>query len=51
MDGVSKRLYGQQETVRQFPRPGPLSLWLSQLIWIPFGLRFNCFTMAAVKRG
>jgi SAM-dependent methyltransferase len=50
MDRLSKRFYGHQETVRQFPRPGPLSLWLSQLSWIPFGLRFNCFTMAAVKR-
>jgi ubiquinone/menaquinone biosynthesis C-methylase UbiE len=34
---------------RQFPRPGPLSRAMSQSVWVPFGLRFNCFTMAGIK--
>ena len=51
MDGLSKQFFNKDEVIRQFPRPGPLSMWLSQLIWIPFGLRFNCFTIAAIKRG
>ena len=51
MDGMSKKFFNKDEVIRQFPRPGPLSMLLSQLIWIPFGLRFNCFTIAAIKRG
>jgi ubiquinone/menaquinone biosynthesis C-methylase UbiE len=32
-----------------FGRPGPLSRGMSQMAWIPFGLRFNCFTISGTK--
>ena len=38
------------ELVREFPHPGPLSRWMSQMAWITFGLRFNCFTIAGTKQ-
>lgn len=41
---------GYSDLVRKFPRPSALSCWMSQMIWIVFGLRFNCFTMAGIKQ-
>jgi hypothetical protein len=38
-------------SVPPFPRPSRASMALCQLMWVPFGLRFNCFTMAGIKRG
>jgi ubiquinone/menaquinone biosynthesis C-methylase UbiE len=32
-----------------FGRPGPLSRMMAQTAWVPFGLRFNCFTMSGTK--
>lgn len=44
--------YGSgDKTIRKFPRPSRLSCGLWQTLWIPFGLRFNCFTIAGTKRG
>ncbi len=50
MDMVSKRIIDSESSIVEFPRPGALSRCLSQTMWIPFGLRFNCFTMAGIKR-
>jgi ubiquinone/menaquinone biosynthesis C-methylase UbiE len=36
--------------VRSFPRPSRASCWLWQSMWVLFGLRFNCFTIAGRKR-
>jgi len=44
------KVAGHQKNIPPFPKPGPLSLWLCQLMWIIFGLRFNCFTMAGRKK-
>ncbi len=49
MDFVSKKLFPETEIIRKFPRPKWYSYWISQTMWIPFGLRFNCFTMVGVK--
>jgi len=52
-DGMVKlagSLGPKQGSVPPFPRPSLASCVLSQLIWVPFGLRFNCFTMAGVKK-
>ena len=40
----------ETNVVREFPKPGPLSRWMSQMIWVVFGRRFNCFTIAATKQ-
>jgi len=40
-----------QGDIRQFPRPNALSCVVTQLLWIPFGLRFNCFTISGTKLG
>ncbi|MCE3247455.1 MAG: Methyltransferase type 11 [Geminicoccaceae bacterium] len=39
------------EAVRVFPRPSRASCVFWQSMWIAFGLRFNCFTIAGMKRG
>ena len=39
------------ETVLRFPRPSSMSCIFWQTAWIPFGLRFNCFTISGTKRG
>ncbi|HEX5044809.1 MAG TPA: class I SAM-dependent methyltransferase [Candidatus Polarisedimenticolaceae bacterium] len=49
MAALSTRL-APEGAVTRFPRPGPLSRFLSQSAWIAFGLRFNCFTMSGTKR-
>lgn len=49
METISRR-FGPDEIVTHFPRPGPVSRFLSQSMWIAFGLRFNCFTMSGIKR-
>lgn len=41
---------GDAKTVRQFPRPSRFETQLVQSMWIPFGLRFNCFTLSGIKR-
>lgn len=48
---LASRLGLKQGEAAPFPRPGLFDLWLCQSMWIPFGLRFNCFTIAGVKRG
>ena len=44
-------LVGNDEIIRTFPRPIWFSSILWQTMWIPFGVRFNCFTIAGIKRG
>jgi ubiquinone/menaquinone biosynthesis C-methylase UbiE len=51
MTRLSTLFGNSEETIRNFPRPGLLSCWMSQVMWIAFGLRFNCFTMAGIKKG
>ncbi|ADK86431.1 Methyltransferase type 11 [Desulfarculus baarsii DSM 2075] len=51
MTGISKDIGPKDDDVPPFPRPGALSRAMSQSAWILFGLRFNCFTMAAKKKG
>ena len=48
---ASRHATGPGTIRREFPRPGPFSRALSQAAWIPFGLRFNCFTIAGSKEG
>jgi ubiquinone/menaquinone biosynthesis C-methylase UbiE len=53
-DGMSMfaRRYGSaDQIIRRFPRPSSLSCLIWQSAWIPFGLRFNCFTIAGIKKG
>ena len=49
MEDVSARVAPSDGVIREFPRPGPLSRWMSQMVWVAFGLRFNCFTIAGAK--
>ena len=35
--------------VDEFPRPSLLNALLCQLMWMPFGLRISCFTLAGRK--
>lgn len=51
MTKLASRLGPKEGTVPPFPRPSRFSMALCQSLWIPFGLRFNCFTMAARKKG
>lgn len=51
MTKVAAKMGPKEGTVPPFPRPSRAQAWLCQAMWIPFGLRFNCFTMAAVKKG
>lgn len=51
MTKLSERLGPREGTVPPFPRPGRLSMAMCQTMWIAFGLRFNCFTMAGIKKG
>ncbi len=46
--GMLARRVGPDAPISRFPRPGPLSRFMSQSVWIAFGLRFNCFTVAGV---
>jgi hypothetical protein len=50
-DGLAKlsTLLGSKASP-PFPRPSRLSTVLCQLAWIPFYLRFNCFTIAGRKQ-
>lgn len=50
MDRMAKKMYRDGRTITNFPRPGPLSRVMSQTMWVPFGLRFNCFTISGTKR-
>lgn len=34
----------------RFQRPGPIGTILCQIAWVPFSLRFNCFTIAGRKQ-
>lgn len=47
LSGIS-RLVGAP-TKPPFPRPSTLQTWLCQLAWMPFALRFYCFTIAGRK--
>jgi ubiquinone/menaquinone biosynthesis C-methylase UbiE len=51
MTKAAKVMGPKEGSVPPFPRPGALSMLMSQTMWIAFGLRFNCFTMAGIKRG
>lgn len=51
MTKLAKRLGPKDDEVPPFPRPGRLSMVMCQSMWIAFGLRFNCFTMAGIKKG
>lgn len=51
MTRMANILGSNQGTVRSFPRPSPLSCVTTQMLWVAFGLRFNCFTLAGVKLG
>jgi len=44
------KMAGPKQGIPPFPKPGPLSRFLCQMMWIVFGLRFNCFTMAGRKK-
>lgn len=48
---ISKLGSGNGELIRFFPRPNALSAVSVQMMWIIFGLRFNCFTIAGIKQG
>jgi ubiquinone/menaquinone biosynthesis C-methylase UbiE len=50
MSRVAPLIGGNDKIKRHFPRPSFLSSMLVQTMWIPFGLRFNCFTMSGIKR-
>jgi ubiquinone/menaquinone biosynthesis C-methylase UbiE len=49
-DGLS-RLIGttRQDEVKIFHRPGWVNAVFCQLLWVPFGLRISCFTLAGRK--
>jgi ubiquinone/menaquinone biosynthesis C-methylase UbiE len=47
---LAERFGGADEVVQRFPRPSRASCWLWQSMWVVFGLRFNCFTIAGRKR-
>jgi SAM-dependent methyltransferase len=49
-DGLAK-LTGQARWMEtnEFPRPSWLNALLCQLMWVPFGLRISCFTLAGRK--
>ncbi len=49
MTRLAKTAGPKDDDNQYFPRPGLLSRAMSQCVWIPFGLRFNCFTMAGIK--
>jgi SAM-dependent methyltransferase len=51
MRHMSKAFGHGGETIRSFPRPSDFSTIMVQTMWIPFGLRFNCFTVSGIKRG
>lgn len=51
MTQIAKFSKSSPRTLRKFPRPSAVSYLMSQMIWIAFGLRFNCFTISGVKRG
>ena len=51
MTRLAKVVGPDQDKVPPFPRPGRASMALCQMMWVPFGLRFNCFTMAGIKKG
>lgn len=47
---ISKAIYGSPITTTNFPKPSLSSCVISQMIWIPFGLRFNCFTISGTRQ-
>jgi ubiquinone/menaquinone biosynthesis C-methylase UbiE len=51
MTSIAKLTGSSRETIRNFPLPNGLSSWICQMSWIPFGLRFNCFTISGTKLG
>jgi SAM-dependent methyltransferase len=52
MFGLARRFgRGDEEQIREFPRPSPMNARFWQATWIVFGLRFNCFTISGVKMG
>ncbi len=52
MSGVATTVFGAppRDEVRRFPRPGPVSRMMSQVLWFGIGDRINCFTLAGRKR-
>jgi ubiquinone/menaquinone biosynthesis C-methylase UbiE len=50
MSRLARATAPSAEAVRKFPRPSAFSRGLVQSIWIPFGLRFHCFTLSGIKR-
>ena len=51
MDKMAKSRKRADQIIRTFPRPSWFSRILWQTMWIPFGVRFSCFTIAGIKRG
>lgn len=47
---LAKRYGAGDQQIRTFPRPSGASCRVWQASWIPFGLRFNCFTISGVKQ-
>ncbi len=48
---LSKAVRRDDGVVRAFGRPSRLSCIACQSAWLPFGLRFGCFTLAGIKQG
>jgi ubiquinone/menaquinone biosynthesis C-methylase UbiE len=42
--------HNPDKIVCNFQKPSSLSSWMAQMIWIVFGLRFNCFTISGTKQ-
>jgi SAM-dependent methyltransferase len=51
MFAIARKLGSDGEQMRAFPRPSGMACRFWQATWIVFGLRFNCFTIAGVKKG
>jgi len=48
---TSKSFCGNGQLIRSFPKASAFSAWVVQMLWIIFGLRFNCFTISGIKQG
>jgi ubiquinone/menaquinone biosynthesis C-methylase UbiE len=50
-DALAKIMGRSEGTdMEKFPRPSRLNALLCQLLWMPFGLRISCFTLAGRKQ-
>lgn len=48
-DAMAQLADGKRQAKVDFPRPSQLNALVSQLLWVPFGLRISCFTIAGRK--